>query len=161
MCRDLSRWRQIGVEQPRGEAMCGIVLRAIQRRLNGVANNWVDETRRVVRVQQLETDEARSQGLASAISKPAIADAWRSSQPSPSTASAWARPSARGPSARTRASTRRATPPRPRASSAAGSSAASGRSSSSTARNNSVRYRGLPPLAAHAVAQSARRGPSP
>ena len=92
--------------------------------------------------------------VASAISMPMIAAALRSSQPSPSTASACASPSARGSRPRTRASTRSAIPSRPPTKSSSGSSSASRRPSSSTARSSSATYRGLPPVAAHTAAHS-------
>ena len=85
--------------------------------------------------------------VASIISKPAVAAAWRSSQPSPRTANACARRSAAGSTRRTRAITRRPMPSSPPTSSSAGSISARCWSLSSSARRSSVTYNGLPPLA--------------
>ena len=82
---------------------------------------------------------------------PAIAAACRSAQPSPSTASACARPSAPGPRLFTRAITCRAIPSRPPASNSAGCSAPNGRPLPSAARSSSARYSGLPPQAWYAA----------
>ena len=93
--------------------------------------------------------------VASVIPKPAVAAAWRSSQPSPRTANACARRSAAGSMPRTRAITRRPMPSSPPASSSAGSISARCRSlSSSATRSSSVRYSGLPPLAIQTASDS-------
>ena len=92
--------------------------------------------------------------VADPISVPAISAAWRSSQPSPATASACARPSASAPSPLTRAITARAIPSKPPASNSPGPSTASGRPSRSAALSNSVRYSVLPPQAAYTSAHS-------
>ena len=88
------------------------------------------------------------------ISTAAIAAAWRSAHPSPSTASACAKPSACGSRPRTRATTRRAISSVPATRSTAGSSAAGAGSSNASARSSSVRYSGLPPLAVQTAEHS-------
>ena len=92
--------------------------------------------------------------VASVISKPAVAAAWRSSQPSPRTANACARRSAAGSTRRTRAITRRPMPSSPPTSSSAGSISAACRSLRSSARRSSVAYNGLPPLAVHTASHN-------
>ena len=59
---DLPGRRPIGVEQPRRRTMSGVPLLASQRPLDQIANDWVNEARRIVGGQHLRTDKAGGQG---------------------------------------------------------------------------------------------------
>ena len=61
MCSDLSRRGPVGVEQTGGGAMRRVALVAAQRCLDCVADNRVNEARRVVGCQHLEPNEAGGQ----------------------------------------------------------------------------------------------------
>ncbi len=112
MCGDLSRRGPVGVQQAGGGAMRRVALVAAQRRLDCVADDRVDEARRVVARPAPRDERGRRPAAWRPPSpQPAIAAAWRSSQPSPSTASACARP-ARADRGRARARRRAARSPR-------------------------------------------------
>ncbi len=154
--------RPHAVQQVRRDTVGVVSLPTVQRGLESVANDRMDEPGRLVVGQHVDPHQARSKTAPPRSSRPRrsrrrlAVRSRRRARPAPGPGGA--RPD---PARPTRSITRRPICSTPPASRAAGSSPDCGAPSRLTVRANSVAYRGLPPLAAQIASQRSSLATSP